>query len=173
MLLASGGCATFGPQGAVQEGGFHARGQLAIADRDEGFSASFDWRQQGEHYDIDVWGPLGGGRFHIAGDDSALTVADGRGRVVAAAANETQFNEQFGWALPLGALRYWLTGRCDPAVPCRERTWDAEHRLAGIAQHGWQVRLADWGQEARGLLPSRLVATQAERRIKVAIREWR
>lgn len=173
MLLASAGCASFGPSGAVREGGFHARGQLAIADRDEGFSASFDWRQQGEHYDIDVWGPLGQGRIHISGDDAALTVADGRGRVVAAAANETQLNEQFGWALPLGALRYWLTGRCDPAVPCGERSWDAEDRLASIVQHGWQVRLADWRQAAPGLMPGRLVATQAQRRIKVAIREWR
>lgn len=172
-LVAGAGCASLGPRGTVPSDGFHARGQLALADRQDGFSASFSWRQQGERYDINVWGPLGHGRLRISGDDAAVTVADGRGKVVANAANQAQLGEQFGWPLPLGAMRYWLTGRCDPAAPCRQRDYDAANRLAGIAQHGWKVRLADWREETNGPLPGRLTATQGQRRIKVAVREWR
>ena len=155
------------------EDGFHARGRLAVGDSSEGFTASFDWRQRGGRYDIDLWGPLGQGRLHVSGNDAALTVADARGNVVASGAGAALLGERFGWQLPFGALRHWLVGRCDPAAPPDERDYDDAGLLAGFVQYGWQVRLAEWRQEDDGARPGRLVATQGPRRIAVAIREWR
>ena len=172
-LLAAVGCASTGGSRVDGEDGFHARGRLAVGDRDEGFTASFDWRQQGGRYDIDLWGPLGQGRLHVSGNEAALTVADARGNVVASGAGAALLGERFGWSLPLGALRHWLVGRCDPAVPPGERRYDDAGLLAGFDQHGWQVRLAEWRQADEGPRPGRLVATQGARRIAVAIREWR
>lgn len=140
-----------------------------------GFSANFDWQQQGERYHIDLWGPLGQGRLRIAGDDDALTVTNAKGTVAQGAA-DAALRERLGWSMPLGALRHWLRGRCDPARSC-ERRHDQGGRLAGFAQHGWRVRLSHWrrdqGRDANARLPGRLVATDGQRRILVAVREWR
>ena len=168
-LLATAGCAALGPFEPAAADGFHARGRIALRDGKDGFAANFDWRQQGERYRIDLWGPLGQGRLRVLGDDAALTMTDARGAVV----DGDALRQQFGWSVPLAALRHWLLGRCQPALPPCERYQDPGGELAGFAQHGWRVRLSDWRQGPDAPLPGRIVATEGERRIAVAVREWR
>ena len=168
-LLASPGCVTLGPFEATAGDGFHARGRIAVRDGADGFAASFDWRQQGERYRIDLWGPLGQGRLRIAGDADALTATDARGAIV----DGDALGQRFGWSVPLGAIRHWLRGRCEPALSPCERHHHQGAGLAGFEQHGWRVRLSDWRPGPDAPLPGRIVATQGQRRIAVAVREWR
>ena len=58
---------------------FRLGGKIAVRGGAEAFSASFDWAQRGETYDVEFWGPLGQGRVRLRGDATRLTVTDSRG----------------------------------------------------------------------------------------------
>ena len=47
-------------------------GKLSIRLEGSGHTANFRWRQTGENYLIEVWGPLGQGRTTLQGDPAAM-----------------------------------------------------------------------------------------------------
>jgi outer membrane lipoprotein LolB len=165
------GCTVARPQ--VDAGiDFRLRGKIAVRGPGDAFSASFDWIQMGEAFDIELWGPLGQGRVHLSGDGTRLTVTDPRGATVTGVGAEPLMASKLGWSVPIAALPYWVRGRYDPGNAFAGERWAADGGLAGFKQLGWTVEVSGWRESALGRVPARIVAVQPERRIVIVCKEW-
>ncbi len=151
---------------------FRLRGKIAVRGPDDAFSASFDWMQTGEAFDIELWGPLGQGRVHLRGDTTRLTVTDARGETASGISAEPFLASKLGWSVPIAALPYWVRGRYDPGSAVAGERRAADGTLAGFKQLGWTVEVSRWGESALGRVPARIVAVQRERRIVIVCKEW-
>ena len=151
---------------------FRIQGRIAVRGASEAFSASFDWRQAGDHYEIEFWGPLGQGRMRVSGDAATARVTDARGRITGNVRPQTLLQRELGWSAPLDALRYWVRGQHDPAAAVHAERHDADGRPAGFEQFGWAVELSRWRTVAAGAVPAKIVATRGDNRIALVCREW-
>ena len=174
-LLSAGvliaGCTVARPD-VVTSVDFRLRGKIAVRGPGDAFSASFDWMQRGEAFDIDLWGPLGQGRVHLRGDGTRLTVTDARGTTASGIGAQRLLTSTLGWSVPISALPYWVRGRYDPGNAVAGETRAADGTLAGFRQLGWAVEVSRWRESALGRVPARIVATQHERRIVIVCKEW-
>ena len=171
VLLALAGCAVPGGRSTLENLDFRLRGKLAVRVDQTAFSASFNWRQAGDRYEIELWGPLGQGRVRLRGDDSALSVTDGRGETWRGANAAALMEESLGWSAPTKALRHWVRGGYDPATPATQQSYE-DGRLRTFEQLGWTVLLERWSETAVGPAPGRVVATREGRRVVVVCRDW-
>lgn len=151
---------------------FRLRGKIAVRGPGDAFSASFDWMQTGEAFDIELWGPLGQGRVHLRGDGTRLTVTDARGATSRGIGAEPFLASTLGWSVPISALPYWVRGRHDPGNAVAGERRAADGTLAGFKQLGWTVEFPRWDESALGRVPARIVAVQRERRIVIVCKEW-
>ena len=163
---------------------FRLRGKIAVrvdrADRAgrvgragrEAFTASFDWRQAGARYEIDLWGPLGQGHIRISGNGPALSVTDSRGETLHGARAGALMEQALGWSVPTTTLRHWVRGRYDPSTPAAIQGYAEDGRLKQFEQLGWTVRVQRWRDAAIGPAPGKIVAEQAQRRIVVVCHDW-
>ena len=151
---------------------FRLRGKIAVRGPGDAFSASFDWMQTGEAFDIELWGPLGQGRVHLRGDSRRLAVTDARGATTSGISAAPFLASILGWSVPISALPYWVRGRYDPGNAVAGERRSADGTLAGFKQLGWTVEVSRWGESAVGRVPARIVAVQPERRIVIVCKEW-
>ena len=175
LLLAGvlvSGCTVARPAGDAADTDFRLRGKIAVRGPSDAFSASFDWIQTGEAFDIELWGPLGQGRIHLRGDATRLTVTDARGATTSGIGAEPLMASTLGWSLPISALPYWVRGRHDPRNVVAGEYRAADGTLAAFQQLGWTVELSRWRESALGPVPARVVATQRQRRIVIVCKEW-
>ena len=159
------------PEG-VAGADFRLRGKIAVRGAGDAFSASFDWIQTGEAFDIELWGPLGQGRVTLRGDGARLTVTDARGATTSGISAEPFMASALGWSVPISALPFWVRGRYDPGSPVAEQRRAANGTLESFQQLGWTVEVSRWGEGAVGPVPGRVVAVQRERRIVIVCKEW-
>lgn len=170
-LLASGCTVARPPEGAA-DADFRLRGKIAVRGPRDAFSASFDWIQTGEAFDIELWGPLGQGRIRLRGDGTRLTVTNARGTTTSGIGAEPLMVSTLGWSVPISALPYWVRGRYDPGNSVAEQRRTADGTLASFEQLGWTVEVSRWGESAVGPVPGRVVAVQRQRRIVIVCKEW-
>lgn len=173
LLLA--GCVSLPPQPAPLNG-FILKGKLAVEDAGERHSASFQWRQDGEEYGIDVWGPLGQGRIHLQGNRNRLMLIDGNGDVVRQGRPETVMQAALGWSMPLQVLPAWVLGQPDAGLPARALVYGEQGHLESFTQAGWSVQFAQYREvqpapDARWL-PRRIDARNPATKIRLVIAEW-
>lgn len=166
------GCTVARPAGDAADADFRLRGKIAVRGPGDAFSASFDWIQTGEAFDIELWGPLGQGRVRLRGDGRRLAVRDARGTTTSGISTEPFMASALGWSVPISALPFWVRGRYDPGSPVAERRRAADGTLASFQQLGWTVEVSRWGESALGPVPGRVVAVQRERRIVIVCKEW-
>lgn len=142
--------------------------------RAEGFaeSALINWRQCGETFDIRLTGPLGQAAAHIGGRGEYLVVQMRGREPVVTREPETLLQQEFGWSVPLRALRYWVRAEAAPGGGAEFLAGANDGLLAGLVQHGWEVRYRDWHQRDDLALPAKLVLTGRDLRATLLIREW-
>jgi len=100
-----------------------------------------------------------------------LRTADGR--VARAGTPEALAADEFGVALPLSALRYWLTGRPAPdgaAPQALELDWAG--RLQRLTQLGWQVEVSDYAGAGGGELPARVEISRGDVQARFVLARW-
>ena len=176
-LLFSLGCAT-SPSSSLAAADFHVRGKIAVRDGSQGFSASFDWRQAGERFEIALRGPLGQGHARLVGDGRRVRATWRDGTVHEGEDAQALLENALGWSVPVAALRHWVRGRYDSRAPATQRRHDENGNLTAFRQHGWTVRLGRWRRFSAGesgadrFAPGRIVAERQRRRVTVVCKEW-
>src|ERR1044072_463014 len=83
-------------------------GRVAVAANGQGFSANLRYRQQQQHSDLALDGPMGIGGMRMEFDDRALSVTNSRGEKLDGAAARAEIEHRLGFELPLIELRWWL-----------------------------------------------------------------
>jgi len=151
---------------------WQASGRVAVRAGEQGFNASFEWREAGGAGDIGVHGPLGAGAVRIHRTAEAIRIESGNAAPLEVPAPftalEPELIARLGFPLPLDRLRFWVRGVPDPGFP-------ATPVADGFVQADWQVtvlaRVAVAG--APGALPGRLTLSREATRIRVLVDHWR
>jgi outer membrane lipoprotein LolB len=147
------------------------QGRIGIVNGKDGGSGSMDWKQQGDQVAFSFRGPFGAGALDVRGDAQALWVRSSRGDDFVTTDPERDFAARFKVPLPVLSMRYWMLGLPDPATPF-DKTVDAHGELRTLTQRGWQVTYQDYAEFAGYDLPTRLLISRDQVRIKVATNRW-
>ncbi len=168
------GCASKVPvrdqPGEINSGAvdFHISGKLAIRDGKKSRSVRFNWRQIENHYDIDVWGPLGQGRTQLSGDEHHLKITRGTQLVEAGLPQEVMYR-QLGWAVPVGLLSAWIQGYPQPQMEVIGLQRDATGRIRQFSQLEWAVTFDKFESSQAIAKPRKITATQGDRKVIVRV----
>ena len=175
LLALSAGCATVTAP-PVGPDGFVLRGKLAVVEGERSVSARFLWRQTGDTFAIDLWGPFGQGQMHLDGDRRELVLRDAAGNVLTRGSHEAVMQAQLGWSLPLAVLPDWVRGRPHAGLPSANRATDAEGRLTSFTQLDWTVALGRWRPSEKSSagreMPHQVSARRGVHRVRLAISDW-
>ena len=170
------GCAGGIRPGAVEDARrWQLAGKMGIKTSKFAESASVNWRQCGDLFDVRLSSPLGQTVARIDGRGQQLTVwMDGREPVVTAEP-EQLLQDQLGWSVPIRALRYWVRGEAAPGT--KAETTGPAGQPDALAQLGWQVRYPAWHQNEAVALPAKVVlsdrrVSDAQLQATLLIRDW-
>jgi outer membrane lipoprotein LolB len=142
-------------------------GRAAAALGQQGWQASLDWRQKGSVSELHLAGPLGVGALvlNMSPDGLALNGAPPSPAVAA------QLEARLGFELPLENLRFWLLGIPNPDAPF-ELTRNAQDRAQHLSQGGWSIDYDQYRPQGGDELPSRMVLSRADARVRIAVDRW-
>lgn len=176
--LALAGCATAprSPGTAVRPDPqaipyWNASGRLALSAGGEGGSGGFVWEQREQTSQLDLRGPFGAGAVRVVATPDSLSVADGAGRSVDAAAARAELQARLGAELPWVSLRYWMLGVPAPDQPA-EVIDAAAAPWRVIEQAGWRIGYDAFTTTTGFTLPQRFTATRGDVRVRVIVDDW-
>lgn len=135
------------------------QGRLALKTADEGWQVALHWIRAADQHDIDLSGPLGGGRVRVTQDRNGARLRDSEQRTYYAANARQLLQRATGWDMPIDGLNYWVLGVPAPGVPWHERL-DQWGRLQTLEQLGWDVRFLEYTRQGNYELPSKLFITR-------------
>jgi outer membrane lipoprotein LolB len=75
-----------------------------------------------------------------------------------------------GWDLPLAGLRYWVTGRVDPAAPVQSEERDDQRRLKSLMQNDWRIAYLEYFGDSA--LPSRISLAYDRLSLRLIVEHW-
>lgn len=145
-------------------------GRLAIRTQDEAWHANLHWLQRENRYRVRLTGPLGQGSLRLEGTPQFVQLRTGQGESAVSSDPEELLYRQFGWRVPIGALRYWVLGL--PAPGPAERSLDDQGRLRTLQQDGWTIRFMDYRLMEGLEVPGRIFANRDGAEVRLVLGEW-
>ena len=89
---------------------WHLSGKIALQSSRDSGSASVDWSQGLNRYNISLQGPLGAGAMKLWGQPGHVTLQTSNGKSYQAASAEQLLAKQWGFHLPVSNMNYWIRG---------------------------------------------------------------
>lgn len=159
-------CATQSPLPGDGDG-WRARGKFSFSSSEARESGNFDWRQNGESYQVRLFGPLGFGTVRIEGDDH---------QVVIQSAKQERYSEDpdsliyqmTGMHLPITDIPGWLRGDLE-AIDAENIQIDGLGNLVQAAVDGWEISYSNHSVDR---LPGRIEATQPGTEFTLVVSDW-
>lgn len=176
FLAVISGCATHPPatnlpvsNAAIDA--FALKGRVAVNVDGRGYSASVQWRHISDRDHMRLLVPaIGSVIAEIEADRAGATLTTGDKKVYKAGDVQSLTREVLGWDLPLAGLRYWVTGRADPASPVQAEARDAGNRYARFTQSEWQIEYLEYFGDSA--MPSRLSLVHDQLRLRLVVENW-
>lgn len=147
-----------------------AEGRLAVNQGQRSWQATFHWHQQGDHYAIDLIGPLGQGQLNIRGGPTGVTLRDDQ-QTLQAKDPEALLVKANAPPVPVRGLRYWLLGEPDPHQPARPVAGNSGY-LRQLQQSGWTLTYPNYIGVHGLALPQRIQAERGSLQVKVFVGKW-
>ena len=158
------------PASNVSIGAFFLNGRVAVKLDDRGYTATLRWRHSPTRDSLRLLSPVGSVVGEIEADSNGATLTTGDKKVYRSNDAQELTREVLGWDLPLSGLRYWVTGRADPAVPVQAQSRDDRERLKSLMQNDWRiVYLEYFGDSA---LPARLSLAYDRLNLRLIVEHW-
>lgn len=174
LLLA--GCATTPllerGQSAAALDGWQLMGRVSLTRGEEGWHASLNWQQQGEHFYLKISGPLGQGGFQLNGDDRGVVLVDADGKTFAAEDADVLLLQVTGWQLPITGLRYWIRGLPAPGAGEAQTRKDDSGRLNRLVQAGWTINYNRYQIVDDISLPDKLQLLRDDIAVRIVVDKW-
>jgi outer membrane lipoprotein LolB len=147
--------------------GWALDGRAAVALGAQGWQATLNWRQSGMFAEVHLSGPFGLGALVLkqGPDGLSLNGAPPSDAVLA------QVQEKLGFELPLENLHYWLLGVPNPSAAC-DLARNDQDRAKTLTQAGWSVAYDRYMPVAGDLLPTRVVLSRDDVRVRIIIDQW-
>jgi outer membrane lipoprotein LolB len=149
---------------------------VAVQEAGENFTANLLWHQDGDGFQIDLWGPLGQGRVQLVKQGGELEIRDGTGEVMERGEPEAVMRRALGWSMPVDVISDWVVGQPAEGLGIEDVSRDAQDRITAFGQLDWRVsleRYRAWGSGAEVRdLPGRITAENARTRLRLVVSEW-
>lgn len=150
-------------------------GRIAIANGRKGGSGRIDWQQEAGRYVISLSAPVTRQSWRLTGDALGARLEGVEGGTREGADVEQLLREATGWEIPVGALGNWMRGIGAAAheYGVVKVAYGPDNLPLRLEQAGWTVEYANWTPVAHGpLLPTRLVATQGQVKVRLVMDAW-
>ena len=175
VLAALAGCATTRPAQILPASNesivaFSLNGRVAVKLDDRGYTASLRWRHSATRDSLRLLSPIGSVVGEIEADGNGATLTTGDKKVYRSNDAQALTREVLGWDLPLAGLRYWVTGRADPAAPVQAEDRDYRQRLKSMMQNDWRIAYLEYFGDSA--LPARLGLTYERLNLRLIIERW-
>ena len=151
---------------------FRSAGRLALRLPSDSVSATMDWRQSLDAYDVRLSGPFGQGAVRIEGAPGAAELRTAEGVSRRASSAEELVALELGWRLPVSVLRYWLVGAVAPDMELERLEVDSAGRIKRMLQAGWDIQYPSYTEIGAGALPERVLVEGPELRLRLIITRW-
>ena len=175
VLTVLAGCASLRPPQVLPASNasieaFSLNGRVAVKMDDRGYTASLRWRHSATQDSIRLLSPVGSVVGQIEADANGATLTTGDRKVLHSKDAQALTREVLGWDLPLSGLRYWVTGRADPALPVQAQEHDDKQRLKSLTQNDWRITYLDYFGDSA--LPARLSLAFDRLNLRLIIQHW-
>lgn len=147
-------------------------GKIAVQTPQDSGSASIDWVQNQQRFNIALMGPLGTNSLKLWGQPGSVTMETSNGKRVTAGSPEQLLREQWGWDLPVSNLSYWVRGIPVPGGDFNGQ-YDQYHRLTSLVQNGWNVQYLSYMNVGAVDLPNRISISSAKLKTKIVVYQWK
>ena len=151
---------------------WHLNGKIAVQTAQNSGSATIDWTQNKNRFNVSLLGPLGTNGLKLTGAPGKVTMETSDGKHTAADSAETLLAKGWGFHLPVSYLQYWVRGLPVPGIPAKP-TLDQYQRLTTLTQAGWQVQYQSYTTLGELDLPSRITIFSAALKTKLVIYDWK
>jgi len=145
-------------------------GRLAVHSGNDGWNATFIWRQEDDKYLMKLVAPLGQGSLQLEGDSQQVELRTSEGKSAVSTDPDSLILTELGWRVPISALRYWVLGLAAPGEANMQL--DEFGRLHFLDQDGWRVEFLDYTMQGNTELPSRLFVTNHQAEVRLVIKRW-
>ncbi|MES1926521.1 lipoprotein insertase outer membrane protein LolB [Salinisphaera sp. T31B1] len=137
-----------------------------------GWTGNLSWRQNAEHFDVRLSGPLGAGGFRAEGSLEQGVIIHTKDRRMVTTEPDALVERTLGWTFPLEPLRYWARGLPAPGQ-YQSISVDGEGHLVALDQQGWRLSFPAYSSpEGAPALPRRIVLDNGETRIRLVVDRW-
>lgn len=175
VLAVLAGCASTRPAQVlpasnVSIGAFSLNGRVAVKLDDRGYTASLRWRHSATRDSLRLLSPVGTVVGEIEADSNGATLTTGDKKVYRSNDAQSLTREVLGWDLPLSGLRYWVTGRADPALPVQAQSRDDKERLKSLMQDDWRIAYLEYFGDSA--LPARLLLAYDRLNLRLIVEHW-
>jgi len=143
-------------------------GKFGVHHANKSDSAALQWKQDDDHFDIFLSGPLGADATRLVGTPKELDIQNGREGIITEDSPELMMQKRLGWALPLEKLPQWILGYSDN----QHAQFNMDHTLAGFEQDGWQVEYQTYQIVGQWLLPEKIVLKHEDMQVTIVIKQW-
>ena len=140
-------------------------GRIAIAGKNDAWSANINWEHSPSEDLIKLSGPLGQGGAMIQLNSTGVTIDRGGGDVQSSTDVESFINQQVGLAVPVNSLRYWVIG-----IP--EKSQAVTTIEKGFEQVGWKNQYKTMQSVGSYVLPRNMTVTKDSVKLKLFIDQW-
>ncbi len=168
---------------------FKVLGKASLSDGKRHAQISLRWQQRGEHYVINLYGPLGSGAVRLSNANSHLPASssqsskhprsrrsavyyqDMKGEVRSYGSAEKLLEQECGWRLPISGLAWWLRGLPRPeetAIIVRDKA----ALITQIAQDGWTIKYLSYQSIKGKTYPHKVQLSRDKLRLKFVLRDW-
>jgi outer membrane lipoprotein LolB len=147
-------------------------GRLGVSNSEDGGSGHFSWRQNSSDSQMDFHGALGRGAWRLEADEEGAELKLADGTIHLADSIDQLVRVQVGWEIPVDKLSWWVRGLVAPGE-YQERLIDEQGNLDELVQDGWAIEYGRYRVFGGISLPVKLVARQADWKVKLAISDWK
>jgi outer membrane lipoprotein LolB len=158
--------------------------KLGIKSEDNSGSVTLNWQQKGDHYDIQISGPLGQGNAKLSGNNQAIRIVQPGKDTIYSNNPRGLIQQTFGWDLPLQHLPYWIRGVQNPHNEANTDNNQAKQKtaastqyneqglLSGLSQFGWALEYSRYKPQQQRFAPHKIRAKKNDMTLTLIIRQW-
>ncbi len=140
-------------------------GRLALANENESFSASINWKHQADRDEIELAGPFGQGRTLLVLTGDSVVIDFGDKRLQHYGDLDEFISMYTGIVVPVSALKFWVLGLVEPAAKYVEFE-------NGFLQSGWSVQYLQMQVEGQNEMPRKIRVEKELTKLKLIISHW-
>ena len=117
---------------------WEAKGVIGIIHDNNADSASYVYTQDGDTFNIKLYGPMGIGSVDIFGNNDKVTLKTSDGKSTQSSDIRSLMMQQLGWYVPVDGLKYWIKSTAVPDDKFKVNK-NINNLPAEISQDGWVI----------------------------------